>query len=75
VPLSSAGPRISQTTAASCPSCAADFECGRHASEGCWCATLEPLGEQALAGLAAFAGRCLCPLCLAEQIARERESA
>ncbi|MEK6348607.1 MAG: cysteine-rich CWC family protein [Burkholderia sp.] len=54
-----------------CPRCATAFDCGAGAPEApggaepfaCWCAALPPL--------AAPAGRCLCPECLAGALARQ----
>ncbi|WP_414443408.1 hypothetical protein [Burkholderia sp. 22PA0106] len=66
-------PSFATTVPASrrCPQCTAAFDCGAAAVSAaaeaepftCWCAALPPL--------AAPAGRCLCPACLAGALARQ----
>jgi hypothetical protein len=50
-----------------CSACGARFACGAHDRHApCWCATLAALPAAQLAE-----GRgCLCPVCLAQQLAR-----
>ncbi|CAB3766062.1 cysteine-rich CWC family protein [Paraburkholderia solisilvae] len=50
-----------------CPRCGRSFDCGKAAdASGCWCRAMPPLpAERLKAG-----SRCLCPECLAEEIAR-----
>jgi Cysteine-rich CWC len=55
--------------AGSCPVCDGLFACERDSPEGCWCAQLEPLDEDALRSLAGLGARCLCPRCLAAAFA------
>ncbi|RFU47283.1 cysteine-rich CWC family protein [Paraburkholderia sp. DHOC27] len=51
---------------ARCPRCGNAFDCGRHAAPpGCWCAAMPSLPANRLEA----GGRCLCPECLAAEIA------
>ncbi|AXE90993.1 cysteine-rich CWC family protein [Paraburkholderia terricola] len=52
---------------ARCPRCGNAFDCGMHAQPSeCWCREMPVLPADRLDP----AGRCLCPECLAAEIAR-----
>ncbi|MFM0740050.1 cysteine-rich CWC family protein [Paraburkholderia xenovorans] len=60
-------PSPSRTPDARCPRCGRAFDCGMHAQPfDCWCRALPALPADRLDP----GGRCLCPECLAEEIAR-----
>ncbi len=67
-PVSGAASRCAGAEArARCPRCHAAFDCTRHAQPfDCWCASMPPLPA---ARIDRSAG-CLCPECLAGEIAR-----
>ncbi|RQX79734.1 hypothetical protein DF034_27305 [Burkholderia anthina] len=58
---------------ARCPHCGRGFDCGAHTQPfDCWCAAMPVLpGDTASAARA----RCLCPECLADEIARRMAAA
>jgi hypothetical protein len=50
-----------------CPRCGRAFDCGQEArTADCWCRAMPPLPADKLKA----GSRCLCPECLAEEIAR-----
>ncbi|MBW9106162.1 cysteine-rich CWC family protein [Paraburkholderia phenoliruptrix] len=52
---------------ARCPRCGNAFDCAMHAEPfDCWCRQMPPLPRERLDP----SGRCLCPECLAAEIAR-----
>ncbi|APR34269.1 cysteine-rich CWC family protein [Paraburkholderia sp. SOS3] len=52
---------------ARCPRCGRAFDCGQEArTADCWCRAMPPLPADKLKA----GSRCLCPECLAEEIAR-----
>jgi len=52
---------------ARCPRCGRSFDCGREArTADCWCRAMPPLPAERLKP----GSRCMCPECLAEEIAR-----
>ncbi|WP_075643435.1 cysteine-rich CWC family protein [Paraburkholderia ginsengiterrae] len=58
-------------SSARCPRCGNSFDCGRHAQPfDCWCRQMPPLPADRLEP----GGRCLCPECLAAEIARAAQS-
>jgi hypothetical protein len=57
-----------------CPGCGQSFSCCRDAPEGCWCAQLEPIGEEQLRSLIDLGPRCLCPRCLPSLIGDRGEA-
>jgi hypothetical protein len=59
----------SETSAARCPRCRRTFDCGARGDRaGCWCMAMPSLPADALD---ASTG-CLCPECLAAEIARNQ---
>jgi hypothetical protein len=61
-----------QVKSARCPRCGNSFDCGMHAPPpGCWCKAMPALPADRLQP----GGRCLCPECLAGEIARAQERA
>ncbi|WP_233799640.1 cysteine-rich CWC family protein [Paraburkholderia sp. HP33-1] len=57
---------------ARCPRCGNPFDCGMQAEpSNCWCRALPPLPAERLEP----GGRCLCPECLAAEIARATREA
>ncbi|ASV97543.1 cysteine-rich CWC family protein [Paraburkholderia aromaticivorans] len=55
------------SSSARCPRCGNTFDCGKHAQPfECWCRQMPSLPADRLDP----AGRCLCPECLAAEIAR-----
>ncbi|MGF6769558.1 hypothetical protein P3T18_002028 [Paraburkholderia sp. GAS199] len=60
-------PSSPDPASARCPRCGNAFDCGMHAQPfECWCSALPPLPADRLEP----GGRCLCPECLAAEIAR-----
>ncbi|RQR60464.1 hypothetical protein DIE19_15690 [Burkholderia sp. Bp9126] len=64
----SAADRRAEPRRARCPRCSRSFDCGARTQPfECWCAAMPglPDGAQPACG-----GRCMCPECLADEIAR-----
>ncbi|MFC0695303.1 cysteine-rich CWC family protein [Paraburkholderia humisilvae] len=64
------GPSSRESKCGRCPRCGRSFDCGKEArATDCWCRAMPPLpAERLKAG-----SRCLCPECLAEEIARAQD--